>query len=182
MPKKSFGKKLIEEATGVNEEPTVIDEINYSTQRTEELHFKLSLGKNTLGLLLSLVLGTFFLMPEESGKLRIVEMFETNWFFGLLLGCLPLFLLIISIVNILNRRTLVKINIAGVWTPDFELKWSDIVETKIRNANGRTTYLILKTSNEEYYIDLGQFNAKPNQVGHMVELFKKQYKNVSNML
>ena len=178
MRKKSFGQRIIENITRFDEENTSLDEAHFSAVRTQELVFKYSIKKNLIGLLIGVILATILLLKGENGEFNFTNWFESHWFLSLIFCVITVSLIATSTIMLMNRKVQAKINSSGIQIKEFELPWNIVTVTKLRKISEDVTELIVQTETKEYYINLQHFDIKPNKVGHMIEVYKKQQSSV----
>lgn len=157
-------KKLLKrELTGVSEVPTKIDERDFSGRRPSQIVLRNSIGGCLFFIFLSVVLIIALTISIEA---------DSNLVY--LLFLIPLVLLVIGIVQFLDRKPQLIINKTGIWTPKFELTWEEIVSTKIRTEDGRSTYLVVVSECDEKIVDIGLLDISARYLSHQIELLKSK--------
>lgn len=173
MDFKNTGQKIKEELLGRREELTRIDTDDYSNKKYDKLILRNSVTTHIFYIVLPIALIVFFILPDKTGEITVVQLIKTNWFWGTLLALLPLTAVYFGVRGLIDRKPQLTVDTDGIKTNDIELKWEDIIETKFRYLKGKTTLLIIKTSTVEKEIDIGNFNMSPRILGHQIELIKR---------
>lgn len=168
MTSRPFKKQIKTFFTGVSEEPTKIDERDFSGRRPSQVVCKNSIGAYVTILFLS-VFGsiTMAIVIDQSAPTFIY-----------LIYLLPILLVIVSINQIRNRKPQLIINKTGIWTPKFEFPWNEVVSTKIRFEQGRGSFLIISNGSEDKVVDLSLLDISPRFLSHQIELMKRDEKSI----
>jgi hypothetical protein len=172
MKFQNIRQKIKEELTGQREELTQIDTEDFTKQTFDQLIVRNSISPSVFCIFLATGLAVFLLLPGDTGEMNILELLETNWFWATIIGLLPVTLLYFSIRSLLNRTPKLTVDLNGIRTSDWVVKWHDIVETKFRFLNGKTTFLVIKLKNDEKTVDIDNTNVEPRFLGHHIELLK----------
>jgi hypothetical protein len=167
-------QKIKEELIAQREELTQIDTENFTNQKFDQVIVKNSISKAVFSIFLAVGLVIALLLPDDTGAMNILKLFEINWFWAAIIGLLPATLLYFSIRSLLDRKPKLIIDLNGMKTSDWGVNWPGIVETKFRFLRGKTTLLVIKTRNDEKTVDIGNTNVEPRFLGHHIELFKRR--------
>lgn len=155
--------RIIEVITGISEEPTQIDEQDFSGRHPDQLVVKNSKGSYLFTLILSLVLSIILLISLNG---------EPIAFYLFLL--LPITLAFFAFKGIRDQKPKLIIDRIGIQTPEFQYTWDEITSTGIRVELNRSTLLVISTEKEKKYVDLDLLDISPRYLGHQIELIKRQ--------
>lgn len=165
-------QKIKEELIAQREELTQIDIENFTNQKFDQVVVKNSISNAVFSILLGAGLVIALLLPDHTGVMNILKLFEINWFWAAIIGLIPMTLLYFGVRSLLNRSPKLIIDLNGMKTSDWVVNWYDIAETKFRFLKGKTTLLVIKTRNDEKTVNIGNTNVEPRFLGHHIELFK----------
>ena len=155
--------RIIEFITGVSEKPTQIDEGDFSGRNPDPLVVKNSKGSYLFIIILSVVLSIILLISLKGEPIT-----------AYLLLLLPVTLAFFALKEIRDQKPKLIVDRSGIETPEFQYSWNEIVSTKIRIEQNRSTLLVISTETEKKYVDLDLLDISPHYLGHQIELLKRQ--------
>ena len=139
----------------------------------EELVLRNSKSSFRYGVFISVLLLAILIIKQEEGKSVIILMFEQNWWVALFLALIPVVHIIYSLRSLKDRKPQLVINKAGIQTPEWQLGWDEIIQTKFRFRTGHVNYLVVVTENGERKVGIN--NLEEGRIGHFIELSKLRY-------